>query len=98
MREDEHAQDPGEKLEMSRTKTRESEQEPTQSEESIQKLEDVESQAEENEKEEKEDEDAKAPDMALQLTCSMRSVSRRQYELENPPDGGARAWLQGMEE
>jgi hypothetical protein len=41
------------------------------------------------------DGDEKEPDMGLRLTCSLRSISRRQYQLENPPDGGLRAWLQG---
>ena len=43
-----------------------------------------------------EDGDEKEPDMGLRLTCSLRNISRRQYQLENPPDGGLRAWLQGV--
>jgi hypothetical protein len=36
-------------------------------------------------------------DMGLQLTCSFRSgVGPRELALEHPPDGGLRAWLQGM--
>jgi hypothetical protein len=38
----------------------------------------------------------KEADMGLQLTCSLRSgVGPRDLELENPPDGGLRAWLVG---
>jgi hypothetical protein len=38
-----------------------------------------------------------AQDMGLQLTCSFRSgVGPRELALEHPPDGGLRAWLQGM--
>jgi hypothetical protein len=38
----------------------------------------------------------KEVDMGLQLTCSQRSGMRpRDLQLENPPDGGLRAWLIG---
>ena len=42
------------------------------------------------------DNDEAKVDVGLQLTCSLRSgVGPRELALENPPDGGLRAWLQG---